>query len=461
MRHDSDVILIGTGVAPLVAAAKLMAEGRSVLVLNPDSDFFQEDSEFPLDRLQSLTSDQVPGLERFKRSTLDETLGLLRPDFPGPIEKWISDQDGAAVGGSQYHDPFAPHVRARQRLWVARKDDEIALARMDQMASQATLAGLHPRRLDGILSVARFPGHALSSYGGSPKTPSSGFVPEDWCGLLLPRVTDIDVNRYRNGLLGFVRERLGDNRIFSRVSDIDFLPERAIRFHAGGQARTARYHSGLIVFWTPLLSRWIAAQSRKRLWNIPAPVGIRLWEQWSILSREAVDPTIVGCLGDMIAWADVEGVPNVLKEDGTSERGVRTVRREAIRMDEDRGASNAVRTRLTVLRPALLSEVGPDGGYRSASLVGARTGWISSDSFQQLERLCREFLGWSRFSVRGLRTRATLEWKGRPPVVRVPDLPGCWIASGVDGPLPKVVETARKCSQRILDEELTPEGLVP
>jgi hypothetical protein len=346
-------------------------------------------------------------------------------------------------------------------LWVARKDDGVALERMEQVAAQASLAGMHPRHLDGILSVARFPGHALSSYGGSPGAPASGFTPDDWCGLLLPRVTDVDVNRYRNGLLGFVRERLGDDQIFSRVSDIDFLPERAIRFHAEGQARTARYHSGLIVFWTPLLSRWIGMQSRKRYWHVPSPAGIRLWEQWSILSREAVDPTVVGCFGDMLVWADVEGVPNVLKEDGNSERGARTVKRETIRMDEDRGASSAVRTRLTVLRPAVLTEVGPDGSYRSASLEGARMGWMSSDSFQQLERLCREFLGWARFSVRGLRTRATLEWKGRPPIMRIPDLPGCWIASGVDGPLPKVVETARKCCQRILDEEVMPEGRVP
>jgi predicted oxidoreductase len=37
---DSDFALIGTGVAPLVAASSLISQGKSVLVLNPDFFFF-------------------------------------------------------------------------------------------------------------------------------------------------------------------------------------------------------------------------------------------------------------------------------------------------------------------------------------------------------------------------------------------------------------------------------------
>ena len=36
MPFDSDVALLGTGVAPLVAANHLLAQGKSVLLLNPD-----------------------------------------------------------------------------------------------------------------------------------------------------------------------------------------------------------------------------------------------------------------------------------------------------------------------------------------------------------------------------------------------------------------------------------------
>ena len=52
--HDSDVALIGTGIAPLIAAAHLISQGKRVLVLNPDFDFFLEDSELPLDPMLPL-----------------------------------------------------------------------------------------------------------------------------------------------------------------------------------------------------------------------------------------------------------------------------------------------------------------------------------------------------------------------------------------------------------------------
>ena len=38
---DSDVVLLGNGVASLVAANHLVSQGYSVLLLNPDDDFFQ------------------------------------------------------------------------------------------------------------------------------------------------------------------------------------------------------------------------------------------------------------------------------------------------------------------------------------------------------------------------------------------------------------------------------------
>ncbi len=448
MRHDSDVILIGTGVAPLVAAARLMAEGRSVLVLNPDSDFFLEDSEFPVDRLQPLSSDSIPSAERFRRSTHERSLEILRPDFPGAVELWLPDVDPSRPPVSGYRDPSAPHVRGRMRLWMARKDDRVESERLNQVEQAAIEAGLHPRRLDGLLAVSRFPGHALSTFGGAGASPGVGFSPDDWAGLVVPRVADVDVHRYRSGLLTFVRERLGIDRVFTGVSDIDFLPDRALRFHAGGQARTARYESGFIVFWTPRLMHWLQTQAKRRNWNLPQPRGLRLWEQWSLLSRFPVDPTVIGVLDDMLAWADVEGVPAVPGDEGLNPK---MLQRETSRMDEDRGLSETLRTRLTILRPAALSDVSADWTIRTQAVEGSRAGWISSESFAALERLCRGFLGWTRFSIRGLKTRTTLEWTGRPPVLPAPGMQGGWIVAGVEGPLPKVVETVRRCVDRLLE----------
>src|SRR6185437_10249736 len=111
--HDSDVVLIGTGVAPLVAANHLVSQGKSVLVLNPDYDFFLEDSELPLDpmfplRPEALTPDAL------RSQDAEHVLGELRPHFPGAVEGWTA---GATAGGG-YHDFLAPHVRQRNRLWI-------------------------------------------------------------------------------------------------------------------------------------------------------------------------------------------------------------------------------------------------------------------------------------------------------------------------------------------------------
>src|SRR4051794_28280496 len=112
MPSDCDVALLGTGIAPLVAAKHLLSQGKTVLVLNPDRDFFLEDSELPLDPLLPL-----PGPERISESLPDRALAELRPHFPGAVEFWSADSaQGQAQAG--FHDPTAPHVRSRSRLFV-------------------------------------------------------------------------------------------------------------------------------------------------------------------------------------------------------------------------------------------------------------------------------------------------------------------------------------------------------
>ena len=81
MSFDSDVAVLGTGIAPLVAANFLLAQGKSVLLLNPDWDFFLEDSELPMDPLIP----NIPNPIRLTRSLPSHTLDTLRPNFPGAI----------------------------------------------------------------------------------------------------------------------------------------------------------------------------------------------------------------------------------------------------------------------------------------------------------------------------------------------------------------------------------------
>src|SRR6185295_9577656 len=137
MASDSDVALVGTGVAPLIAAQHLLSQGKSVLVLNPDRDFFLEDSELPLDPLLPR-----PSPARISESLPDRALGELRPHFPGAVEFWSSDSQA-----SGFHDVSAPHVRSRDRLLIGSARSREML---ESLYVECSDAGLNPVLLDGI-----------------------------------------------------------------------------------------------------------------------------------------------------------------------------------------------------------------------------------------------------------------------------------------------------------------------
>ncbi len=128
------------------------------------------------------------------------------------------------------------------------------------------------------------------------------------------------------------------------------------------------------------------------------------------MSRDPVDPSIVGIFEDMTVWADVEGAP-----EGSLHR-------------------------LKVLKGGTLVEADAfnPGNARDWALT-----WASSGSFQGLNRLCREFLGWDNFSVRSFKPRAIFEWGlGDPHYWRL----GEWarVVCRCDGPLVDVVTSARQ-----------------
>ncbi|MEK6706791.1 MAG: hypothetical protein AABZ06_13490 [Bdellovibrionota bacterium] len=417
MSLDSDIGLVGTGVAPLVAARHLVTQGYSVLLLNPDTDFFLEDSELSLDPLWPMDKNTV-SLDRLLSCSAERAVDELRPSFPGMVEVW-SGSSGIAES-ADYHDPDAPHVRQRSRLWIAPRENNQSTnkeywASIEEMYVEVFDRGLNPKTLEGLLAARRFPGFSLQSDRISQKT-------ENLRGVQIPKFSDVDVTRYRNGILGFVRERLGPDRVVCGATQIEIIPE-GIRFHARGVPRTARLKEGALIFWTPRLTNWILAESKRWEAKPVMPRGLRFFEQWSIMSREPLDCTVIGTYGDLTAWAEVEGTPS------------------------------SEQTRLAVLRAGELRAVGVE------NVLELGLDWASADSFNVLAGFCNDFLNWERFSIRAMRPKAIFEWKNNNLSWSLGQLGQhgrfgkishkVKVIGGCDGPLVNVVGRARAACEDI------------
>jgi hypothetical protein len=391
---DCDVALIGTGVAPLIAASDLLTQGKTVLLLNPDFDFFLEDSEMSLDPLLPLTTASLDP-RRLTANLPDQVLSVLRPFFPGAVESWTS----GALESEGFHDPDAPHVRQRSRLWIT-SETGLGSSEEWELLEDAYVnfsdAGLNPKILDGIQAAKKFPGFSAASGA--------------YRGLLLPKLCEVDVSRYRNGILEFVRERLGHERFLMSATQIELMPG-GLRFHSGGKPFTARVKDSVLVFHTPRMTSWILNQAKRMEVTPQLPAGLRLWEQWSLVSRDDLDPEVIGTFSNLVVWAEVEGSPATA------------------------GALN----RLSVLR------AGP--------LVDFRTGsadWLSQESLTSLSSLCYDFLKWSRFSVRFMKTHSILEWNDSQHWTFKETEPRVKIVTRCDGPLFEVVRVAREVAQEML-----------
>jgi hypothetical protein len=388
--YDSDFALIGTGVAPLVAASYLLSQGKSVLVLNPDFDFFLEDSEMQLDPLLPLTSTSLePG--RLAANSPEKVQAELRPFFPGAVESWAPGTES-----SGFHDVDAPHVRQRSRLWITSdigmgSNEEWEL--LENAYVNFSDAGLNPKILDGIQAAKRFPGFSGTSGG--------------FRGLLLPKFCEVDVSRYRNGILEFVRERLGQERFIMPATQIELMPG-GVRFHQAGRACTAKIKEKVLVFHTPKLTSWILNQSKKFEVTPELPLGVRLWEQWSIVSRDDLDPDVIGTFSNLVVWAEAEGAP-----------------------------SDSL-NRLSVLRAGRLTPAGTSQG------VPLMSEWISPESLGAVSALCYDFLKWSRFSVRSMKPRSVLEWKGNQDWTLKGTEPEVKVVTRCDGALFDVVRVAKE-----------------
>ena len=397
-----DVAVIGTGLATLVAAHELSLKGKSVLVLNPSLDFFLEDSELPLDPFWPVSPDKdsasvnlkrTPG--RLKRSSPETLMDVLSPAFPGALEAWpLKDAQG-------FYDPSAPHIRTRSRVWVSQneRDRDYPWELMDELFVEASDAGLNPQILEGMQATSKFPGISK---------------PMDHCkGLLIPRVCDVDVVRYRNGLLEFLRERFPLESLLSDVSQVE-LQSGGVKYYLKGQTRNAQIREGVIIFWTPQLSNWIMAQARKKEVQLNLPTGVRLWEQWSLLSRDALDLNVVGVFRNMAVWAEAEGSESL--------------------------------NRLAVLRAAELVPMTELYAEHTGMSLGSKAAWGA------LSELCHNFMKWDRFSVRSMRVRGILEWdQKKVSAISLGDDQKAIVIPGADGPISEVVRTARNFCQSFLE----------
>jgi hypothetical protein len=392
---DCEIALIGTGAAPLIAAAYLLAQGRRVLVLNPDRDFFLEDSELPLDPLLPVVGEVSPGAIR--RSEPERALAALRPHFPGAVEFWPPNSPARAG----FRDSGAPHIRQRARLWVSSAP---RAPELDDLYLRALEGGLAPKLLEGLQASSRFPG--ATSRTSVDK------------GVFVAKSCDVDVNRYRIGLLEFVRERLGARGLACGAHPIELVPG-GLRW--GNGAGHAKVSERAIVYWTPRLTSWLLAQAKEA--EVPdadrrMPEGVRLWEHWTLMSRDPIDPGVIGHFSDMVVWAEFEGLP-------------------------EPGPGKSAR-RLSVLRAgerqALKAYFSPQSQLRGP-------GWASAGSFESVAALSGDLLRWSGFSVRSMRPRASFEWKSEEPADSRWELRGAplpvRVVGGCEGALSSVALAAR------------------
>lgn len=415
MRLDSEYVVVGTGVAPLAAANRLYQEGHSVVLLNPQWDFFQEDSELPLDPLLPLTSNALTA-SRLARSQTERAWAELAPDFPGALEVWPKGTGARAATTDRFTDPLAPFVRTRTRLWVQPPDHLARALRvrqweaLEEMYVSASDAGLNPQAQEGFGTAHKFPGATAARVAS-----------RDFRTIALPRCADVDVARYRNGLLELARERLGNERIATHISQLEIV-DRQLRFYSGGTASSIQASGGVLVFWTPTLTPWVLSQAKRAGVVAPRPSGIRIWEQWTLVSRERLDPAWVGAYEDMVVWAEAEGDPEALLA----------------------GHAPAL-NRLIVLKAGQLLDLEALDRKQGSPW---ETSWASEESFQAMGRLCSDFLRWEEFTVSAVHPRVVLEWTERPKPWRLGS--NVRVIGGSDGPLFDVVESARLAVAEVL-----------
>ena len=387
MKRKVDYLLIGTGVAPLLAAQRLSNRGDTVAILNPDADFFLENSELPLDLFSFETKHADISL-RFKNNLPEQVYRDLIPEFPGAIELW--KEENTLKHDKAFQVEEAPWIRSRYRLWIAPVRSKSA-DRLENLYLRTLDLGWKPKWLEGVSLAKRVPGFASKN--------SESRDLEKWVGFMGPRFGDIDVGRYRTGLLEYVRERLGRDHIHTRAHILD-MDTKGVRFQlASGLPMNLEVGRAVLNFWTPKMERNLRNNLEKfqprLLGAFEQSVKKQIWEEWDILSRDPVSPNVVAHLESVRVWSHGEGEP-------------------------------------------------PPGGWNRIKLLRreASSSLLGEQSIQDLSKTLFRFLGWERCTVRGMSPRSFYRWNQTAPmefdadgiknvVILACDGPIHWIASQV------------------------------
>ncbi len=388
MKKKVDYILIGTGVAPLLAAQRLTRRGDSVAILNPDADFFLENSELPLD-LFSFETENTDLSLRFSNNLPEQVYRDLIPEFPGALE--ISKEESEAQQPS-YQVEGAPWIRYRHRLWVSPEGSRTQ-ERLENLYLRSLDLGWKPKWLEGISLAKRFPGFSAKHLEGR--------AVESWKGFLGPRFGDVDVARYRTGLLEYVREKLGRENIFTSVH-ISQDDQQGVRFQGrAGPASVLEAERAVLWFWTPKLERTLGQNLERyhprSLSTFNSAVKRQIWEEWDLLSRDPVNPYVVAHLESMRLWSYGEGAP-------------------------------------------------PPGGWNQIKLMRRERSkyLLGEQSFQDLEQLVFGFMGWDRFTVRSMTPRVFYRWNDLTPIEYDVEGKRKLVILGCDGPLHWIARQVRK-----------------
>ena len=393
MKLSVDYLLIGTGAAPLLAAQRLSNRGDTVAILNPDSDFFLENSELPLDLMnfESITSYLS---KRFTNNLPEQVYRDLSPEFPGAIELWKGETQQNA---GDFQVEGAPWIHSRYRMWVA-PERSARVDRLENLYLRMLDLGWKPQWLEGVSLAKRFPGF-------SSRDLESRDV-GNWVGFLGPRFADVDVARYRTGLLEFVRERLGRENIHTSAHILD-IDEKGVRFQlATGLPQTLQVGRAVLYVWTPKMERILKQNLEKyqprALAQFQAANEKHLWDEWDLLSRDPVNPSVVAHLDGIRVWSHGEGEPPI-------------------------GGWNRVK----IMR-------------RNFPIATHSNHLLGEQSFQEISRLIFNFLGWERFTVRNMTPRQMYRWHHTSPIEYDSDGVRTLIIHACDGPLHWIAQQVRQ-----------------
>ena len=377
MNDEVDFILVGTGVAPLVSAYRLLSAGKSVLVLNPLQDFFSEKSELKFDPF-FLEDPQEAITDRLNHSLPLQAHSALSKYYPGSIELWpqqLKNIRGDLTGNpvSKFHDYEAPHVRERSCIWMysdqslgsplfAKKWEMI-----EDLYLEVSSAGMKVDVLEGLIAAKKFPGFSGRIDGGVK-------------GVLIPRLYDVDVSLYQQGILEFLIERMGARRVLTGVNGLE-LVESGISFRdSDSNIVTIEPKEALFMYWTPKITRFVQNSvnkfsKNKSVFVSRLPKGVRVWEDWQLVSREGLEAHTIGIFENMVVSSNFEGAPD-----------------------------NPSNQMLEVMLKGNLLTLS-DYAYPFRDYL-----YASGSSIDSISRLCEGFLNWEYVTVRKLTVRELIEW---------------------------------------------------